>query len=41
MRLSQMSRVTEFAADYVIQLLLLQILTIKIAPYEKILFYYA
>ncbi len=29
-----------FAADYVIQLLL-QILTIKIAPYEKILFYYA
>lgn len=28
------------AADYVIQLLL-QILTIKIAPYEKILFYYA
>ena len=40
MRLSQMSRVTESAADYVIQLLL-QILTIKIAPYEKILFYYA
>lgn len=28
------------AADYVIQLLL-QILTIKTAPYEKILFYYA
>jgi len=40
MRLSQMSRVTESAADYGIQLLL-QILTIKIAPYEKILFYYA